>query len=217
MDFPLVKVAETTKMYQCRNCGIDVRPTAAQKWKLKNKLIDGIFCSRSCKAAGSRRRHTAECAVCGKSITRQLSQLKKSKSGKIFCSPRCGTIWSNWKGPKFKERSILERAIGEELVDLFPDLKIHLGDISPIDSSVDIWIPELKLAIEINGPHHYEPLRGDISAYISTVKNDLRKIRQAQTAGVSLYVLNARRFKGKRAFAKYFPQVAKLVASLADA
>jgi hypothetical protein len=214
MSFPLIKIAETL---HCKNCGVSVAPTAAQKWKLKNKLIDGIYCSRSCKAAGSRRRQTATCAVCGKTITRLLSQVKKSKSGKIFCSPKCGTIWSNWTGPKFKDRSILEKSIEEGLRKLFPETKIHFGDKSPIDGSVDIWIPDLNLAIEINGPHHYEPIRGNISAYLSTVKNDLRKIRLSQAAGIKLYVLNARKLKGKKAFRLYFPQIAKLIAGFLDA
>lgn len=209
MNFPLFKIAfETLK---CKNCKADVKPTPAQKWKIKNKLIDGVFCSRACKTEASKKRHTANCAVCGKSVTRQLSQLKKSKSGNIFCSPECGTIWSNWQGPKFKSKSALEDQLGMALQKMFPEIEICLGDRSPLDSSVDIWIPSLKLAIEVNGPHHFGPIRNNLVAYLKTIKNDLRKIRQAKKAGIKLYVLNTGNLRGKKAFDKFFPQLSRLL------
>lgn len=225
MTFPLVKIAarkSTPELptdhdeQKCRNCGCAVKPTAAQRWKLKKGLIPGIYCSRSCKAAASKRRLTEKCAVCGKDTTRLMSQVRKSKSGKIFCSPECGTIWSNWKGPKFNATSILEREIGEKLKADFPDIEIELGNRTVLDSSVDIWIPGAKVAIEINGPHHYQPLRGSIKSYINTIKNDLRKIRQAQEAGITMYVLDARLLRGKKAFDRYYPQVAALVKKVSE-
>lgn len=36
-----------------------------------------------------------ECAHCGKHITRTLSQLNKSKSGRVFCSRSCAASYNN--------------------------------------------------------------------------------------------------------------------------
>ena len=210
------KNKEPVQPHKCKTCDADVIPTPSQKWKLKNKVIDGVFCSRNCRAKSQQRRHTDNCKVCGKEVTRLMSQVRKSISGNIFCGPQCGSIWSNWQGPKFNNPSKLEIDIVAQLHKDFPKLKIKTSDNQVIGSQLDIWIPKLNLAIEINGPHHFMPLRGEVEKYLNTLKNDIRKWSAARDAGIKLYVLNSSEQKGKAAFERYYPQVKKLVESFVD-
>jgi len=43
---------------------------------------------------------------------------------------------------------------------LYPDLVIHFNKKDAINSELDIYIPSLKLAFELNGIFHYEPIFG---------------------------------------------------------
>jgi hypothetical protein len=46
---------------------------------------------------------------------------------------------------------------------------------------------------------------------MKTLRNDARKLRMAKDAGIKLYVLNASKLRGKRAFESYYRQIANLV------
>lgn len=79
----------------------------------------GIYCSAMCQYQGRKNGKTLLCDTCGKETYKQLKQLKKSKSGKFFCSKSCQTIWrnqeyvgdkhQNWKTGLFAYRSVLSR------------------------------------------------------------------------------------------------------------
>lgn len=201
----------------CDHCGVAFPLTSAQKWKIKNSLNKQHFCSRRCRGLASRRRITQACGICGEEVERPMSEFRKSRSGRVFCSPQCGTIWSNYQGKKFNRPSQLESRIIESLWKDFPGLEIDANQNRRMGAELDIYLPQLNLAIEINGPHHYMPLRNSMSKLIATIKNDLRKIRMAKEADIKLYVLNSSHDRGNRAFARYYPQVRDLVAKCAEA
>ena len=209
MEFDLFKFA--AKEIECPQCGVKFVPRHSAVWKLKNGLTKKLFCSRACRVKNYQRRITMPCKICGKSVTRLLSEHRKSKSGNIFCSPECGTIWSNYMGKKFHTRSALEVAVEEQLRKDFPDLEVICGSNSAIGAELDIYFPGKKVAIEIHGAYHYYPVRGDWAKFMKTLRNDARKLRMAKDAGIKLYVLNASKLRGKRAFDSYYSQIASLV------
>ena len=79
----------------------------------------GIYCSASCHYQGARNGKTIECTVCGEKSYKAKKVLKRSKSGKFFCSKSCQTMWRNsvyiqekhpnWKGGKYAYKSVLIR------------------------------------------------------------------------------------------------------------
>lgn len=53
------------------------------------------YCSRKCQDASRVTRLSCTCAICNKVIQKALNQFKQSKSGKVFCSRHCATIFNN--------------------------------------------------------------------------------------------------------------------------
>jgi len=209
MEFELFKIAGDE--YNCAHCDAVFTPRRSAIWKLKHGLLKKLFCSRECRTLNYQRRVTLPCKICGKEVTRVQSEHRKSKSGNLFCSPECGTIWSNYVGKKFHTRSALELAVENAISSEFPELEIHYGSNSAIGAELDIYIPALKLGIEIHGAYHYYPVRGDWDKFMKTLRNDARKAKMAEDAGIKLYVLNSSKLRGKRAFDAYYPQIGALV------
>lgn len=59
------------------------------------KLGWGKYCSTSCRTRGQFNGKTVTCFVCKKELYRSLKGLRKSISGKFFCTKSCQTIWRN--------------------------------------------------------------------------------------------------------------------------
>jgi len=94
-----------------------------------------------------------------------------------FCSSSC-TAQYNAEGIKLgaAERSKLEKWIEPQLQDFYPELEFHFNRNDTINSELDIYIPSLKLAFELNGVFHYEPIFGaELLNKISN--NDKRKFQ----------------------------------------
>ncbi len=62
------------------------------------------YCSKECQRQAKARRIERVCTNpnCNKKVSRLLNQFKKSKSGRIFCSPSCAAIVNNLKRRKIK-------------------------------------------------------------------------------------------------------------------
>jgi len=79
----------------------------------------GIYCSRKCKHIGTKVRKKVFCFTCKKELLKTISQINRSKSGKLFCNKSCQTKWRNvkfsgknhlgWKDGKSTYRRILEK------------------------------------------------------------------------------------------------------------
>ncbi len=79
----------------------------------------GRFCSSECQYKAARKGKEVSCAMCSTVIYRKPRLLKKSASGKYFCSKSCQTIWrngefigskhANWKDGLYAYRSVLTR------------------------------------------------------------------------------------------------------------
>lgn len=85
------------RSYRCHSCASKHAHITAGRGLEKTcpvckksfKAVARIHCSSECASAARFTSQTVECMHCGKPIQRQLSLLKRSKSGGAFCSETC--------------------------------------------------------------------------------------------------------------------------------
>lgn len=145
------------------------------------------YCSSQCSPSNQRDRIKVKCKTCGTPFERVRSWIKKSKFS--FCSKSCSVrYWNlhkNWGG----RRSKLEKWIENELTIQFPSLKIIYNGTKIIGAELDIYIPSLKLAFELNGIFHYEPIFG--AKKLTRIKeNDACKFQLCLKKGIELCIIS---------------------------
>jgi hypothetical protein len=194
--------ADTRHMFdmQCIECSSTFRlPKRDILQAIKGKQRAGNFCSRKCHSDHKKHKWNKTCALCSTSFYRKHH---KSKSGLYFCNTSCAAKYNNVHKTHGTRRSKLEVFLEEELTKLYPKLGIHFNRKDTILSELDIYIPSLKLAIELNGIFHYEPIYGaDKLASIQT--NDGRKFQACLEHGIELFVIdisNIEHFKPQKGF-----------------
>lgn len=131
-------------------------------WARIRSSKDGVhrmtFCGRKCSDESLITKLDLECGLCKKPLKRQLACFQKSKTKRFFCNKSCATIYNNAHKTTGTRRSKLEVYVENKLVQLFPNLEIHFNRKDAINGELDIYIPSLKLAFELNGIFHYEPI-----------------------------------------------------------
>ena len=183
---------------QCAECGKEFL-------KAKHMIqpaIKGVrrqtsdFCSITCKNRAHKPSTdtTVTCAQCDTKFTKKACAIKQSKSGRSFCSRSCAAKYNNAHKKYGTRVSKLERWLAEQLPVLFPDLEFHFNRKDAINSELDIYIPELKLAFELNGIFHYEPIYGP-EKLASIQNNDERKFQACIEAGIELCIIDVSSFK----------------------
>lgn len=150
------------------------------------------------------------CKFCNKKIIKRYSQHKKSLNH--FCNSSCAASYNNSNKTKGTRVSKLEIYLQEQLTKLYPTLEIHYNRKDAINSELDIYIPSLKLAFELNGIFHYEPIFGE-SKLEQIQNNDSRKYQACIEKGISLCVIDSsglKYFKEENA-KKYLDIVIKII------
>jgi hypothetical protein len=169
---------------KCENCGDTFHK---QKHYIQ---ADGFkYCSKSCQNKAQIKAVTKPCGSCGKETTRQLNQYQSSKSGLIFCNPSCSAKYSNTHKTTGTRVSKLEKWLAEKLIQTYPNLEFEFNKIDAINAELDIYIPTVKLAFELNGIYHYEPIYG-ADKLNRTQNNDKRKMQACLEKGIALCVLD---------------------------
>lgn len=168
------------------------------------------FCSQQCNAAFKKQERNvkATCAYCNKSIFKLLNQSLKYKNH--FCSSSCNASYQNKNKIKGTRRSKLEVFLEQKLSELRPNLKVLYSDKTTIGSELDIYIPSLKLAFEIQGIFHYEPIFGQ-EKLEQIQKNDLEKQTKCEQFGITLIPIDTqlqKRFTEKSSM-KYLEEILK--------
>lgn len=178
--------------FNCPTCGKEfhrVKHSVTPKTLLTIK-----FCSKKCKR-GKNPRISLVCSNCQKPFERRPSELLRHNSEHNFCSQSCSSIYYHAHNKKTGcRRSKLEEWIQNQLTSLYPNLPILYNDKTTINSELDIYIPSLKLAVELNGIFHYEPIFGQ-DKLNKIQNNDSRKFQACLDKEISLCIIDSSKFR----------------------
>lgn len=196
---------------QCDYCG---KPIERMK---KNCLFNGkpsdrTFCSKKCSHKAKLRDfyENRKCKNCGKDFLAKKFDIKKGYGN--FCSQGCNAIYRNLHKTYGTRRSKLEIYLEEELGKLFSNIEFHFNRKDAINSELDIFIPSLKLAFELNGIFHYEPIYGEEK--LSQIQNnDSRKFQACIEKGIELCIIDSSREKyfKKARCEKYLKMISNII------
>jgi hypothetical protein len=125
-----------------------------------------------------------KCKECGNLFNSKFSHAR------TFCSQSCAGVYNQTHKTHGTRRSKLEKWLEEQLKLLYPDLEIHCNQKDAIDSELDFYIPSLKLAFELNGIFHYEPIHGN--EQLSKIQNnDNRKFQACLEKQIELCIIDS--------------------------
>jgi YHS domain-containing protein len=176
------------KTVECKTCGKQVTKTNSRyNESIKNGW--NFFCSISCRYRYQEKGKKFPCAQCGTPIRKTPAQIRQTINN-VFCSKTCAALYNNSHKGYGTRRSKLELFIEDRLRAEFPNLNIRCNTTDHIGTELDFYFPELRMAIELNGILHYEPIYGQ-EKLERIQKNDLRKANGCLKEGVRLFVIDA--------------------------
>lgn len=145
------------------------------------------YCSRQCYANTRKKSKNVNCSNCNIQFEKKLDQIKKYKNH--FCSRSCAATYNNKNKTTGTRRSKLEIWVESELTKFYPDLDIHFNQKDTIGSELDIYIPELNLAFELNGIFHYQPIFGT-TKFNQIQENDQNKYKACLNQQIDLCIID---------------------------
>lgn len=147
------------------------------------------YCSTKCSHESHIKYIKTNCKQCGKEIIVKNNIKNKSKTGNFFCSKSCAATYNNTHKTKGNRVSKLEIYLQTKLQELYPSLSFLFNDKTTINSELDIYIPSLKLAFELNGIFHYEPVFGE-TKFQQIQENDNNKFQKCIQNNISLCIID---------------------------
>jgi hypothetical protein len=174
--------------YQCKTIFYIHKKQITHKIKYQsNNEIK--FCSKKCANLGKKKGIRVICKNCNITFEKLPCYIKKSPNN--FCSKSCAATYNNKHNKKRigNRRSKIEIYFEEQLIKLYPNLPFNFNKKDTIDSELDIYIPSMKLAFELNGIFHYEPIFGD-SKLSQIQNNDNRKIQACIEKKISFCIVD---------------------------
>ena len=146
-----------------------------------------IYCSHRCAAQSKITKQKVNCLQCNTTFEKFQNQI--SRSPNHFCSKSCAAKYNNTHKTKGNRRSKLELWLETKLTALYPaiDVKYNLKEIT--NTELDIYIPKLNLAFELNGIFHYEPIYG-AEKLASIQNNDERKFQACLEKKIELVIID---------------------------
>jgi hypothetical protein len=168
------------------------------------------YCSKSCRSLHIGQTFHCECKNCGDTFIKRKFAIENTKNN--FCSKSCAATYNNTHKTKGNRRSKLEIWLEERLALLYPNLNILYSDKTTINSELDIYIPSLNLAFELNGIFHYEPIFGE-SKLEQIQNNDERKFQACLERGIELCIIDTsqQKYVKPSTSQKYLDIITKLV------
>lgn len=168
---------------RCYTCNKPFYKTKRDINKVLLGLRVGKFCSSQCK----NNKQPIPCTNCSSPVMRPPRELKRAKN--TFCSRSCNTTYNNKNKITGNRRSKLEIWIEGQLRLLYPNVQFLFNDKTTIGSELDIYIPSLNIAFELNGIFHYEPIYG-IDKLGQIQSNDISKTKACHDAKIDLCIID---------------------------
>ncbi len=174
---------------ECKNCNsiFNIKRCDAKRSIKGTRKND--FCSPKCVVEYKIKNGNIECEClnCKKLFMKYKHATIKYPNH--FCSRSCSATFNNKNKKTGTRRSKLEKWLEQKLNSLYPDLQIHYNRKDAINSELDIYIPSLKLAFELNGVFHYEPIYGK-DKLRQIENNDNRKFQACLEKQIELCIID---------------------------
>ena len=171
-----------TVALECEQCGKAIQRVPSKIHKHKHH-----FCSSKCQYEYQTTLQHVNCDQCGVEITKKVFELRDYPYH--FCSKSCSGKYTSQHKTTGNKRSKLELLIERELTSAYPFLEIHYNRTDAINGELDIYVPSLKLAFELNGIFHYEPIFG-VDRLLSAQNNDKRKFQACLEQQIELCIID---------------------------
>jgi len=197
LDELKVKKCRDLISLECLQCGKKHYRTKNIILRILNGNLKGTgkgnYCSSKCFRLNKTEKTTTtvHCQQCEKIFKRKMSAYNNKNN---FCSSSCAATYNNTHKTKGYRRSKLEKWIEQQLLILYPNLEIQYNKTNAINSELDIYIPSLQLAFELNGIFHYEPIFGENK--LDKIKNnDQRKFQACLEKNIKLCIIDVHNVK----------------------
>jgi len=175
------------KIVSCQNCGKQsVKSGGRYNEAIKNGW--NFFCSIKCRYGFQEKSKEFSCAWCSKTILKTPAEIRKTKNN-VFCSKSCAACYNNRHKQTGIRRSKLECYLEQQLKLNFPNLNFLCNTKTPIGAELDFYFPELRLAIEINGFLHYQPIYG-FGKLKRIQEIDREKVDKCFQKSIKLYIID---------------------------
>jgi len=149
-----------------------------------NKALVEIFGKTS---QDSHKPQKVKCEECETTCWKSPCQIRQSKHH--FCSPSCSSKYSQKNKQHGTSCSKAEKYIKSKLKQTFPNLDIKYNSRKIIGSELDIFLPDILIAFEINGIFHYKPIFG-LKKFNQTQNSDMKKKTSCKNMNIKLYVVD---------------------------
>lgn len=156
--------------------------------KLKNSKTKMYCCSSRCMSVASGWVAEVECKQCSSKFIKASGQVTRTKNSN-FCSRSCAAKYNNTHKTKGTRRSKLEIWLEKKLTERYGGSFFDFNQKTAINSELDIYSPSLKLAFELNGIFHYEPIYSE-EKLKQIQNNDGRKFQACIENGIELCIID---------------------------
>lgn len=150
-----------------------------------------FFCSLKCRNTSYEKGEEFQCAECSEKVIKTPAQFRKTKFN-VFCSKSCAANYNNKHKKYGTRRSKLERFLENQLKLNFPELRFFFNNRHTIGAELDFYFPDLKLAIELNGILHFQPIYGK-EKLLRIQEIDTEKRKSCFKSGIELIIFDVSR------------------------